>query len=97
MGFVGNIWTTLSIYIPDEWEDSRRPQSLMQFHSSYSHYQSPFQLVLGSKRGLVWKHMSGGGFNVFEQGNQNLFALVHLLLLLLFHDLELSLSFFDLA
>ena len=69
MGFVGNIWTTLSIYIPDEWEDSQRPQSLMQFHSSYSHYQSPFQLVLGSKRGLVWKHMSGGGFNVFEQGN----------------------------
>ena len=69
MGFVGNIWTTLSIYIPDEWEDSRRPQSLMQFHSAYPHYQSPFQLVLGSKRGLVWKHMSGGGFNVFEQGN----------------------------
>ena len=69
--FKGEVWVSYSLMIPEEFEMRSEQQSIFQFHSGYQFYAPHFQVTVGSKHGVVWKHESGNGFEIYPDGNHD--------------------------
>ena len=70
-GFRGNVWVSYSFMLTNEFEHTKRIKSILQFHSTESFFGPMFMLQIDKKKGLVWRHESGGGMIVIPGGNDD--------------------------
>ena len=70
-GFKGNVWISYSFMLTDEFEYTKSIKSYLQLHSTESFFGPMFMLQIDKKKGLVWRHESGGGMIVIPGGNDD--------------------------
>ena len=76
-GFEGNVWVSISINIPAEYQFSdiynggHFNKSFVQFHSTESYFGPMFMLKISDENGFVWVHESAGGHLLIPGGNDD--------------------------